>query len=187
MPNQYHAMALHEETLRAYARWVRDVLGPLVAREGGSVLNPMTLTDLDMFFADLNKTVLTLELIRYSRVEKSMMEICGPGTRWPVNLITMAERVIEEWEGYLGPLKRVRVNLWGPGGRLEGVTKAGGWQQSVRDEEQYPDAELISKPKERKASWNIEGGCDPTRAYVVGHNGFDVGRYKQSAKPSDEP
>jgi len=168
-------MALNQEALRVHARYIRDVLGPLVAREGGDVLSPTTIAALDAIFADLEETVLTLDMLRYSRMEKAMMEICGPATRWPTGLIKMAERAIEEWEGYLGPLKRVRANLWGPGGRLEGVTKVDGWQQRVRDEEQHQDPELITRSKERKSSWNVEVGRDPARAYMVGHNGFSVG------------
>ncbi|KAI9875977.1 MAG: hypothetical protein M1830_007618 [Pleopsidium flavum] len=168
-------MALNQEALQVHSRYIRDVLGPLVAGEGGDVLTTSTLAALDLIFGDLEETVLTLDMLRYSRIEKAMMEICGPGTRWPTGLIKMAERVIEEWEGYLGPLKRVRANLWGPGGRLEGVTKVEGWQQRVRDEEQQQDPELMTRFKERKSSWSVKGGRDPARAYVVGHNGFSVG------------
>jgi hypothetical protein len=55
------------------------------------------------------------------------------------------------------------------------VTKVDGWQQRVRDEEQHQDPELITRSKERKSSWNVEGGRDPARAYMLGHNGFSVG------------
>lgn len=34
-----------------------------------------------------------------------------------------AEELIQKWEDELGPLKNLRSDLYGPGGRLEGVTK----------------------------------------------------------------
>ena len=35
----------------------------------------------------------------------------------------MAEELIQKWEDKLGPLKNLRSDLYGPGGRLEGVRK----------------------------------------------------------------
>lgn len=34
-----------------------------------------------------------------------------------------AEELIQKWEDELGPLKKLRSDLYGPGGRLEGVRK----------------------------------------------------------------
>ena len=170
-----HAMVLSREALRVHARYIRDVLGPLVAREGGDVLNPTTTTGLLTFFEHLNETVMTLDMIQYSRIEKAIMDMCGPGTRWPAGLIKLAEDTIDRWEGYLGPLRRVRANLWGPGGRLEGVTKVPVQPERVREDDPSQGPQLMARPKERKSSWFVESGCDPTRAYVVGDNGFKVG------------
>lgn len=168
-------MALSQGALRVNARYIRDALGPLVAREGGEVLSPTTIDELLAFFGDLEQTVMTIEMLRYSRIEKAMMEICGPGTRWPLGLIKVAEDAIDRWECSLGPLKCVKANLWGPGGRLEGVAKLVMPPQAVQDTEQRQYQQSPVKPKERKSSWCVQGGCDPARAYVVGHNGFDVG------------
>ena len=168
-------MALSQGALRVNARYIRDALGPLVAREGGEVLIPTTMAELLAFFGDLERTVITIDMLRYSRLEKAMMEICGPGTRWPPGLIKMAEDAINRWEGSLGPLKCVRAHLWDSGGRLEGVIKVAVQPQAVPDQEQRRDQQSVVKAKERQTSWCVHGGCDPTRAYVVGHNGFDVG------------
>ena len=40
-----------------------------------------------------------------------------------MELVVKAEELIQVWEDELGPLKRVRADLYGPGGRLEGVRK----------------------------------------------------------------
>ena len=168
-------MALSQGALRVNARYIRDALGPLVAREGGEVLGPTTTAELLGFLGDLERTVMTIDMLRYSRIEKAMMEICGPGTRWPPELIKIAENAIDRWEGSLGPLKNVRANLWGPGGRLEGVTKVCVQPQALQTEARRGDQQSPVKPKERKSSWSVQGCCDPARAYVVGHNGFEVG------------
>ena len=34
-----------------------------------------------------------------------------------------AEELIQKWEDELGPLKNLKCDLYGPGGRLEGVKK----------------------------------------------------------------
>lgn len=168
-------MALGEGALRVNARYIRDALGPLVAREGGEVLTPAMIAELLAFFRNVQHTVMTIDMLRYSRIEKAMTEICGPGTRWPPHLIKMAEDVIGRWEESLGPLKYVKANLWGPDGRLEGVTKVAVGPEAVQDDEQHQNQQWPVKPKERKSSWWVRVGYDPARAYVPGHNGFDVG------------
>lgn len=168
-------MALSQGALRVNSRYIRDALGPLVAREGGEVLTPATIAELLAFFGDLEQIVMTIDMLRYSRIEKAMTEICGPGTRWPPGLIKLAEAAIDRWEGSLGPLKNVKANLWGPGGRLEGLTKVAVGPEAAQDEKQRPSSQVHVQAKERKSSWCVQGGCDPARAYVAGHNGFDVG------------
>lgn len=167
-------MALSQGALRVNARYIRDALGPLVAREGGEILSPTTIAELLAFFEDLERTNMTIDMLRYSRIEKAMMEICGPGTRWPPGLIKLAEDALVRWKQSFGPLKHVEANLWGPGGRLEHVKKVVG-PEAVQDKGHPQHQPLPAKPKERKASWCVQGGCDPTRAYVAGHNGFEVG------------
>lgn len=38
-------------------------------------------------------------------------------------MVVQAENLIQQWEDELGPLKNLRSDLYGPGGRLEGLTK----------------------------------------------------------------
>lgn len=169
-------MTLNKEALRAQARYIRDVLGPLIGREGGEALSAEAVADLRVFLEDLGEMDMTMETIQYSRIEKAIMEMCGPGTRWPKDLIARAEAVMNRWEGSLGPLKRVRTNLWGPGGRLQSVSKIVLRPAPVLEDQRGQKCRLMSRAKEHKSSWSVEGGCDPARAYVAGHNGFDVGQ-----------
>lgn len=49
-------------------------------------------------------------------------------------MVVQAEDLIQTWEARLGPLKNLRSNLYGPGGRLEGVRKiANGKKSGVHD------------------------------------------------------
>lgn len=40
-----------------------------------------------------------------------------------MEVAAQAESLIQKWEDELGPLKNLRADLYGPGGRLEGVRK----------------------------------------------------------------
>lgn len=42
---------------------------------------------------------------------------------WPLDILERAEDMITKWEDELGPLKNLRADLYGPGGRMEGVRK----------------------------------------------------------------
>ena len=42
---------------------------------------------------------------------------------WPMDVLVHAGDLITKWENELGPLKYLRADLYGPGGRMEGVRK----------------------------------------------------------------
>ena len=42
---------------------------------------------------------------------------------WPMDIRVRAEELMTKWEADLGPLKHLRVDLYAPGGRMEGVRK----------------------------------------------------------------
>ena len=67
---------------------------------------------------------MTLDLLRFSRIEKALMVIANTGQScWPMEVVVQAEELIQRWEDQLGPLKNLRADLYGPGGRLEGIRK----------------------------------------------------------------
>ena len=72
---------------------------------------------------------MTLDLLRYSRMEKALMVIVATGaTCWPMEVVVSAEEMIQKWEDQLGPLKDLRADLYGPGGKLEGMRKITTWE-----------------------------------------------------------
>ena len=67
---------------------------------------------------------MTLDLLRSSRIHKALMIIVATETAsWPMDILVRAEELITKWEDELGPLKNLRADLYGPGGRMEGVRK----------------------------------------------------------------
>lgn len=111
------------DELRTYSRYIRDNLVPLVACEGECQLNNRDLTLLCSTLDRVDAIPMTLSLLRYSRIEKALLRISPTCTKWPAGIARQAEKILLKWEDELGPLQNQRADLWGPGGRLEGVRK----------------------------------------------------------------
>ncbi len=66
------------------------------------------------------------------------MVIAAPGNYcWPLDLQTQAEALISKWQDELGPLDNLRADLYGPGGRMEGVRKVPWKDGRVADDVQH--------------------------------------------------
>jgi len=111
-----------KENLLCHSRYIRDVLQPIVAKKGGR-LNEQQITALKTIFASISSVKMTRELLQYSRIEKALSIIAVEGDAWPVDAILISEALINAWDIRIGPLRTIRADLWGPGGRLEGVMK----------------------------------------------------------------
>lgn len=113
--------SLREELL-LHSRYIRDTLVP-----GLVVQHKLKRSDyvcLQSILKTLDTIQMTLDLLRYSRIEKALMAIAGTGNIcWPVDILEHAEELIEKWEEKLGPLVKLRADIYGPGGRMEGVRK----------------------------------------------------------------
>lgn len=58
---------------------------------------------------------------------------------WPMDILQKAEDMMTRWEDELGPLKTLRADLYGPGGRMEGVRKIKLRSGSIPDDvRQFP-------------------------------------------------
>lgn len=112
-----------QEELRTHCRYIRDTLVPLVTCEGICQLNNRDLALLHSTLDRIDTFPMTLSLLRYSRIEKALLSISPTRTTLPAEIATQAEKILLRWEDELGPLKNLRVDLWGPGGRMEGVMK----------------------------------------------------------------
>lgn len=111
-----------KENLLGHSRYIRDVLAPIVAQQGGR-LNEQQIIALKTIFASLGSVRMTRELLQHSRIEKALSMIAVEGNAWPVDAILLSEALVNAWDARIGPLRTIRADLWGPGGRLEGVMK----------------------------------------------------------------
>lgn len=110
------------EELRTHSRYIRDNLMPLVGRNGRDCgLNSRDLALLRSTLLKVNAIPVTLDVLRFSRIGKALVLISTPG--WPADIAAMARKILVRWEDALGPLQELRADLWGIGGRLEGVRK----------------------------------------------------------------
>ncbi|TKA77803.1 hypothetical protein B0A49_00931 [Cryomyces minteri] len=109
--------------LRAKARWIRDDLDPVIAREGPDIMHPDDVLTLHELLQDLRRVAIPVELIRYSRIHKAILDIAGKATRWPGKLIDQCDALIVMWEKQFGPLEKLGTPLYETGGRLQGICK----------------------------------------------------------------
>lgn len=113
------------ETLRTHSRYIRDTLLPLVTDQKGSKLNSRDIYCLRTALYEVNAIPITLDLLRYSRIEKALVFI-AMDPRWPAEATSRAAKILTKWEKSFGPVDDLRADLWGPGGRLEGLKKMKG-------------------------------------------------------------
>ena len=115
------------DELRTHSRYIRDNLVQLVGCEDGCQLNSRDMALLRSTLTRIGAIPVTLDLLRYSRIEKALLGISAACTGWPTEIAEQAEKILLKWEDDLGPLRGLRADLWGPGGRLEGVRKLENW------------------------------------------------------------
>ena len=115
------------DELRLHSRYIRDTLVPHLSREQS--LSHSDTVIVHNIFKKLKSTPMTLDLLRFSRMEKALMVIIATGAScWPMELVVKAEEMMQKWEDQIGPLKDLRADLYGPGGKLEGLRKITTWE-----------------------------------------------------------
>lgn len=72
-----HKSLLLRDELRLHTRYIRDTLVPLLSRQPR--LTPSDTVLLRSIFKKLESTHITLDLLRYSRIEKALMVIAATG------------------------------------------------------------------------------------------------------------
>ena len=113
------------ETLRTHSRYICDTLLPLVTGEEGSKMNDRDICLLRKTLYEVNATPITLDILRYSRIEKAL-GLIATDSRWPAEASTKSQQILDKLERKFGPLSNLRADLWGPEGRLEGLKKVKG-------------------------------------------------------------
>jgi hypothetical protein len=104
------------------SRHIRDTLAPLVAFGGACMLNDEDAVFLRRTLDRLDAVPMTLDLLCYSRIHKALATM-ATDSGWPAVTANYARIILKKWENQFGPLDDLRADLWGPGGRMEGLKK----------------------------------------------------------------
>ena len=138
----------------------------------------MVIPRVQEFLASLKDTEVQLEVLRYSGIHVALNEIAAVGSRWPSSLVLVAEEILRKWQDQLGPLSEIRADLWGPGGRLEGIPKHICWglDSGIKHPDE-PTTQAVKKLKIDVPNWLVAGAKGHKYPLHFGHNGFRVGRY----------
>ena len=172
--------AFTREEIRYRTGHIRDTLAPQVARGGEHAISGVSVKEVDRFLADIKKVKMDIELLNYSRVHKALIEMSTFGSGWSPAIMWKSEMVLLTWEEEIGSLRELRADLWGEGGRLEGLKRAEDLTEDVRHQvESETLINMISPGKGSKhyaPSWEIPNVKDRADAFMSGPNGFPIGR-----------
>jgi hypothetical protein len=127
------ATDLSRSRLKALAKWVRDDLDILVAREGPNVLRPDDVLILHETFISLRQaTDITALDLRATGIHRAVQDIAGVATRWPGRLCDDCDQIVALWTAKFGSFNQLHPFLYGRGGRLEGVASVNEYSREVR-------------------------------------------------------
>ena len=183
-------MGLTCDELRTWSRYIRDVLAPRVARGGEEAISHVTINGIHDFLADLSGMVIDLEVLKFSKVHTALMEMVMPGSGWSLAVVSKVETLLVLWKERFGELEAaVKIDLWAPGGRMEGVVKLDDMVGIVDTPKAKKKSQKDGSPEKRssggwkviKSPWVVVGGKGPLYAFSSGHNGFQVGEYVRSS------
>ena len=174
------AVGPNRDELRTWSQYIRDTLIPEL-KDGTEVALATNIIEvIRTFLYELRTTHIDVDVLRYSRLHSALKEICMMADRWPTTITLPATALLKTWEIKYGPLNDITADLWGPGGRLEGLIKLTGSGRLSRDGIPTTDSSPVMamiRPKSTKSSWSVEGRNGPFHAFRIGHIGFNVGEY----------
>ncbi|MCJ1434142.1 hypothetical protein MMC27_003508 [Xylographa pallens] len=172
------AVGPNRDELRTWSQYIRDTLIPELKDGTEVALAASIIEAIRTFLYELRTTYIDVDVLRYSRLHSALKEVCMMADRWPTTITLPATALLKTWEIKHGPLSDITADLWGPGGRLEGLIKLTGSGRLSRDGIPTTDSSPVMtmiRPKSTKSSWSVEGRNGLFHAFRTGHNGFRVG------------
>lgn len=167
------------DELRAWSRYIRDTLIPELNDGVEVALSATIVGAVQDFLRQVAPACIDMEILRYSRLHTAFKEICEMADRWPPAIALAADSLLLEWEIRIGPLEEVKADLWGPGGRLEGLVKlqdsGRSSSESCHRKSSTPPVMMKIRSKSSKSSWSVEGTNGTDFALQSGHIGFEIG------------
>jgi hypothetical protein len=169
---------LSRSRLKALAKWVRDELDLLVAREGPNVLRPDDVLILhETFIALGNARDITALDLRATGIHRAVLDIAGVATRWPSRLCDDCDKIVSIWTARFGPLKELHPFLFGRGGRLEGIASVTDFSREVSPTNVRFTHESNSSYQALLKRWseNCPENLHPSQSHRLGNLGFRPG------------
>jgi hypothetical protein len=162
------------DELRYKARYIRDIIAPLIDSATDEVLPPHHLANLRDIFTVLEYTPISMHDLEYSRIEKALFEICSKDTKWPAEFVARAEKQLQVWTAKHGDITWLMPLLWAPGGGMYGIEKieTGQRPRNLGKAERTLGSENYGGQPTWQWSVNLSNTKDP-RSF--GHHGFEVG------------
>lgn len=114
---------IDRDKLKSHARWIRDNLDPLIARDGSDAIAPEAVNELLKCLGQLRKAHIPMADVKWSRIHYAVHTIAGRATRWPGKIVDEADAIIEDWTDRYGPLQHLGSPLYEQGGRLHGISE----------------------------------------------------------------
>ena len=176
------ATSIRDELLQ-HSRYIRDYLSPLLADQPSLPATEIEL--LRSIMTRISSIPITIELLRYSRIEKALLLIAFTSPQcWPADVTAPAERTLKRWENELGQsMKNVRQDFFSPGGRLAGLKPH---ELFIGEPEvqviplpdiylQQQNTESIAQDTHTHRTKYAASPTQPPSAFSHGHSGFSVG------------
>ena len=116
--------SLIQDELLEHSRFIRDWLVPMLDK--GCQIPETEIEILSEILERLGSLRITVELLRYSRVEKGLLAILETESfAWPTRIVEKSRYLLRKWEISLGqPCASIRADFFGSHGRLESLSVA---------------------------------------------------------------
>ena len=164
-------MALTVQEIERQAQHIRDYLSPLVSDSGGTGLTSDSWSSILQVFEKLEMTSMSSDMLRQSRIDRALLEICMMGTEWPASLVERAEHILQQWEEHIGRVGELRDSLWEPGRPMAGCHKRTEMEAVVLKSKGKPTKTVMVRRKQ----WVVDAK-KLAKASYYGDAGFEVGR-----------
>lgn len=171
-------MPLTKDELRFWSRRIRMSFVRSRGDEDNEDARTYRIDDMNGFLSSLKNTFIDQEVLQYSRIHTALMAMKAVKSMHSERVEQEIEDMLKSWEKRLGCLDGIQADLYGPGGRLCGLTK---WKReehyllnAMKDDAWWAEREFF-RTKNPGIIWEIQGGKGLIHSMKTGHNGFQVG------------
>ncbi|MCJ1309312.1 hypothetical protein MMC25_002971 [Agyrium rufum] len=125
-------------------------------------------------------SVVDADVLRYSKLHRALAGLAVLGLGWSAASVEKSQALVGRWEGMFGDLRVLRTDLWGRGGRMEGVShmlEDDAWYDLEGGKEKNHTGLEREPNKKNTRKVGLEEIGNPTAALKTGCLGFEVGSW----------